>query len=160
MNPEWETEQRTGLRFPDQDGEYDEEPTPMYLPYDGPKMLSVAGDIHRPYNPADLERRESFVCIAEGEWDAMIAHQDGLPCIGIQGVNGWKPDFRRLFTGYKAVYILADNDDKGQGGDFAEKVAATIPNARVVMMPEGHDVNSWYIQNGPGSVRARVEETE
>jgi hypothetical protein len=64
-----------------------------------------------------------------------------------------------LFIGYQHVYILADNDDKGQGATFAEKVAASVPNSRIVLMPAGHDVNSFYAVNGEGSVRARIEES-
>ncbi|MCG5459602.1 toprim domain-containing protein [Micromonospora sp. PSH03] len=123
----------------------------------GPKYLSVPGDMPRIFNPRDLERREPFVCIAEGEFDAMSAHSAGLPAVGIAGVNGWRPYFARCFQGYESVFVLCDNDDKGQGAAFGEKVASQIPNARVVLMPPGHDVNSLLCSEGAEALRARLE---
>ncbi|MDG4825984.1 toprim domain-containing protein [Asanoa sp. WMMD1127] len=123
----------------------------------GPKYLSVPGDIPRLFNPADLDRREHFVCICEGEFDAMTAHQAGLPAVGIPGVNGWKEYYSHCFKGYENVFILADNDDKGQGETFAEKVASQVANARIVLMPSGHDVNSFVLAEGPDALTKRLE---
>lgn len=124
---------------------------------EGPKYKSVPGDEPRMFNPNDLCRREPIVCITEGEFDAVTANQAGLPAVGIAGVNGWREYFSRAFTGYEAVYILCDNDDKGQGQAFGEKVAAQVANARIVLLPEGHDVNSYVIQEGPEALTARLE---
>lgn len=125
-------------------------------PIAGPKYLSAPGDMPRIYNPADLCRREPFVCICEGEFDAISAHQAGLPAVGVAGVNGWRDYFARCFAGYAAVYVLCDNDDKGQGETFGEKVAAQIPNARPVLMSPGHDVNSTLTSEGVGALVAKV----
>lgn len=124
---------------------------------EGPKYRSVPGDEPRIFNPNDLCRREPFVCIAEGEFDAITANQAGLPAIGIAGVNGWRDFFARAFAGYDVVYILCDNDDKGQGLVFGEKVAAQVANSRIVLMPEGHDVNSFVMAEGPDALKARLE---
>lgn len=123
----------------------------------GPKYLSVPGDIPRLFNPADLSGWQSFVCICEGEFDAMTAHQAGLPAIGIPGVNGWKEFYSHCFKGYESVFILADNDDKGQGETFAEKVAGQVANARIVLMPSGHDVNSFVHAEGADALKKRLE---
>ncbi|WP_246157934.1 toprim domain-containing protein [Catellatospora sichuanensis] len=126
-------------------------------PHEGPKYRSVPGDEPRMFNTNDLCRREPFVCITEGEFDAMTAHQAGLPAVGIAGVNGWKPYFARAFKGYAAVYILCDNDDKGQGKAFGEKVAAQVTNSRIVILPEGHDVNSFVATEGPDALLDKLE---
>ncbi|MDM4718424.1 toprim domain-containing protein [Micromonospora sp. WMMA1363] len=141
------------LRFrtlPDPNPDYnpDDPGSPEWLPVDGPKYLSVAGDLPRLFNTCDLDRREPFVCIAEGEFDAMTAHQAGFPAVAVPGVNGWSAWWARCFRGYETVYILCDNDDKGQGAAFGEKIAAQIGNSRIVMMPEGHDVNSYVVAEG------------
>ena len=62
-----------------------------------------------------------------------------------------------MLAGYRAVYVLADNDDKGQGNTFAEKVAVQVRNSRIVLMDAGHDVNSFYVANGAGSIKAKIE---
>lgn len=122
----------------------------------GAKYLDVAGAIPRIFNTGDLDRHEPYVCITEGEIDCITAHQAGLPAVGIPGVEGWQPWYALIFGGYEAVYILADNDDSGQGAAFAERVAAQIENARVVLMPEGHDVNSLVTAEGSAALIEKV----
>ena len=126
-------------------------------PFEGPKYLSVHGDMPRMFNADALNRREPYVCICEGEIDTISASQAGLPAVGIAGVNGWRDYFARCFNGYEAVYVLCDNDDKGQGATFGEKVAGQIANSRMVLMPAGHDVNSFLVAEGPEALRARLE---
>lgn len=123
---------------------------------EGPKILSLPGCMHRLYNTQDLDRREPYVCITEGEPDTWIAHQCGLPAVAVPGVAGWSDWWARCFRGYEAVYILCDNDDKGQGAAFGEKLAAQIQNARVVLMPPGHDVNSYYVAEGREALLSRI----
>lgn len=126
-------------------------------PYEGPKFLSLPGDQPRIFNPAALMRPESYIVICEGEPDTITAHQAGLPAVGIQGVSAWRPYFARCFKGYASVYILADSDDKGQGIEFAERVAAEVANARIVPMPDGHDVNSYVLASGAQALLERLD---
>ncbi|WP_234038937.1 toprim domain-containing protein [Micromonospora coerulea] len=144
--------------LPELDAEIDEQfpEQSEWLPIAGPKYMSMPGDMHRMFNTRDLDRRESFVCITEGEFDAMAAHQAGLPAVAVPGVNGWSSWWARCFKGYEAVYILCDNDDKGQGAAFGDKIAAQVSNSRVVLMPPGHDVNSFVIAEGPEALAAKI----
>lgn len=124
---------------------------------EGPKYRSVPGDPPRIYNSNALLVPSDYIAISEGEFDTMITTQSGLPGVGIAGVSAWKPYFARCFKGYRAVYILADADDKGQGMEFAEKVAEQIKNARISPMPAGHDVNSFVLEYGPEALLDRLE---
>ena len=124
---------------------------------DGPKYRSEPGEPPRIFNANALLQPSDYIAICEGEFDAMTAQQAGIPAVGIAGVSAWKDYFSRCFKGYKAVYILSDADDKGQGMEFAEKVAAQIKNARISPMPEGHDVNSYVLENGPEALLDRLE---
>lgn len=123
------------------------------------KYLGLPGDILRPFNPSALDGNQNaaYVCITEGEIDAITATQSGLLTVGLPGVSALREYTPRMFVGYEAVYILADNDDKGQGNEFAEKVANLIANSRVILMPQGHDVNSFVCAEGPEALRARLE---
>lgn len=123
----------------------------------GPKYLSLPGDEPRIYNANALMRHEPFIVICEGEFDTITATQCGLPAVGIAGVSAWRDYFARCFKGYDAVYILADADDKGQGVEFASRVADEIENARISPMPEGHDVNSFVKEFGPDALLDRLE---
>lgn len=124
---------------------------------DGPKYRSVPGDPPRIYNAHALLVPSDHIAICEGEFDAIAATDAGIPAIGIAGVSAWKSYFSRCFKGYRAVYILADQDDKGQGMEFAEKVAEQIKNARISPMPAGHDVNSFVLANGRQALLDQLE---
>ena len=124
---------------------------------DGPKYRSVPGDPPRIYNANSLLIPSDHIAICEGEFDAIAATLAGVPAVGMAGVSAWKDDFARCFKGYRAVYILADQDDKGQGMEFAEKVAEQIKNARISPMPAGHDVNSFVLANGPEALLDQLE---
>ncbi|WP_433227342.1 hypothetical protein [Microtetraspora malaysiensis] len=142
----------------------------------GPKYLTVTGDTPRPYNTRALEIPSSCMCVCEGELDAITATQAGLPAIGIPGVKAWRKEWRLALDQYDVVYILADNDplqkrancrecaDKGAdecqghnvGNEFAETLAAQMENARIILMDEGHDVNSFVQEHGPEALRRKV----
>lgn len=124
---------------------------------DGPKYLSTQGDTPRFFNPDAFLRPEPYICLCEGEIDCMTAAQLGLPAVGLPGVNAWREEFFALpFEGYTPTYILADSDDSGQGEGFAEKVAGQLPEARIIQMPAGHDLNSAVTQLGPDGLMVRL----
>jgi len=121
------------------------------------KYLYAKGDsTNRIFNPEAFFDPRPYICICEGEMDAITATQAGLPAVAIPGVARWDSYLVRCFDGYDAVYVLADNDDAGQGEEFAETLCREIPNARQVMMPEGHDVNSFYCEAGGPALYERL----
>lgn len=120
------------------------------------KYYSLPGDRPRLYNSKALIGGSPYVGIAEGEMDALSAEACGIPCVGIAGVSGWRDHFLPGLSGYNTVYIFGDNDDAGQGAEFADKVAAQVPNAKVILMPSGHDLNSAYREFGPEAVRNMI----
>lgn len=113
---------------------------------DGPKYMTQAGDKPRLYNTTALLGSSPRVAIAEGEIDAITASLCGIPTVGVPGVQAWKPHFREPFLGYRDVFILADGDEPGLA--FANTVASTLPNAKVIPMPPGSDVNDLVITKG------------
>jgi hypothetical protein len=122
------------------------------------KYLGLHGEdgSHRIFNPVALTMPGRYICICEGELDAITATQEGLPAVGMPGVQSYNKDtMAPPFRGYDVVFILADSDDKGQGKAFAEKIAGTIRNCRIVPMDPGYDVNSWCMAN-PGKLRERL----
>ena len=115
--------------------------------------MGLAGDRLHIFNTPALEDPSPDICICEGEIDAMSCRQAGLPAVGIAGVNGWKRMFRRAFRGYRNVFIMTDNDDKGQGLEWAEEVANDIgTTSRITLMPKGHDVNSLLQAEGTDGI--------
>lgn len=122
-----------------------------------PKVRSITGHRSRLYCTTSLAMPGDYIAIAEGEMDTLTLNQCEIPAVGVAGVSAWDSDYYgRIFSGFEKVIIPADNDDNGQGQDFAERVAKSVPNPKVVLMPEGHDINSYFIEYGAGALRDRL----
>lgn len=125
--------------------------------HDGhPKYCYQTGDHPRLYNTAALLRPTPSVAITEGELDAVSAELAGIPAVGVPGATSWKPHFREPFLGYREVYILADGDEAGIG--FANGIAKELPNARVIPMPAGSDVNDLVNTHGRQALLDRIKQ--
>jgi DNA primase len=75
--------------------------------------------------------------------------------VGVPGSQAWQPHFCELFLGYREVYVLADGD--AAGTQFANTVAGSLPNAKVIPMPAGHDVNSLVTTQGKQALIERMK---
>ena len=119
----------------------------------GPKYWQPEGTDLTIFNVRAFFAGEHVLVITEGEIDCMTVNQCGIPAVGIPGASAWKDHYQPLFEGYDRVIICADNDDTGAGSKFAAKVARQVPGPEVVLMPENHDVNSFYCEVGPAGLR-------
>jgi DNA primase len=119
-----------------------------------PKYMTLPGDKPRLYNTGTLAKYSRDMAITEGEIDAVTAELVGVPTVGVPGAQMWKPHFRELFLGYRNVNILADGDEPGM--EFAHQVAKTLPNARIIPMPPGEDVNSLVMTQGKHALLERI----
>jgi len=91
-------------------------------------------------------QRELYIC--EGEFDTMMAVQNGYMAIGIIGANGLKEEFVELFKGMRIV-LAYDNDDTGQVAiaKDAEILARKGVMVRKVILPEGiKDLTEYFMQ--------------
>jgi len=119
----------------------------------GPKYWQPLGSDLTIFNTPAFFESEDTIAITEGEMDCITLVQAGIPAVGLPGASSWKSVYELLFEGYASVLICADNDDQGAGRKFAAKVAQKVPGPRVVLMPEGHDVNSYYSEFGREALR-------
>ena len=119
------------------------------------KYMTTAGDRPRLYNTLALLKPSPVIAVTEGEIDAITATVCGVPAVGLPGSQAWQPHFREPFLGYKTVYVLADGDEAGH--QFAATVAGTLPNAAVLPMPPGQDVNSFVLANGKEALLERLK---
>lgn len=119
---------------------------------DGPKYLGIHGTPTRLFNLRALHESDlPFMCITEGELDCVALAASGLPGIGVPGSNNWKRHHPRLFAGFDAVYVLGDGDKAGR--KFTQEVSASLRSARPVTLPDGADVNSLLVSDGPEAIR-------
>lgn len=124
-------------------------------PEASPKMLSMTGAGSTLFNVRELMRTDGIIAICEGELDAISAWIAGIPAIGFPGVQNWNKVFARAFR-YRKTIILGDNDDSGEGREFAQKIQADLRDSRIVMMDKGYDVNKMLVDFGPDALRKKV----
>lgn len=117
------------------------------------KYWSPKGTRTRVFNTNALLNPGHWIAICEGEFDTMAATQANIPAIGIPGVQQWSGYMRNMLSGFSRVIVLADNDDKGQGLAFGEKVAEQLEETKIVLAPAGHDVNSTLKEFGVSGLR-------
>lgn len=118
------------------------------------KYNTTPGDKPRMYNTVALTQEDDRIAITEGELDAITATACGIPAVGLPGASVWQDYFRDPFLGYETVSILADGDDPGMR--FAQNIAKQLPNAIIVPMPAGQDVNSIFLNEGKKALLERV----
>lgn len=119
------------------------------------KYMSLLGDRPRLYNTLEIIRNDDKIGIAEGELDAITATVLGVPTVGVPGADAWAPHFREPFLGYDTVFVFADGDKAGMA--FARTVAGELPNATVIPMPTGEDINSTAVKFGKAALRERIK---
>lgn len=95
-----------------------------------------------------------FICVTEGELDAIAADVADLPAVGVSGASKWLPHWQYCFEGYEEVIVLADGDKAGE--KLASNVSQSIYHSRVVQFPDGEDVSSFLVKYGPEALRTKV----
>lgn len=117
-------------------------------PEDSPKMLSIEGTPTLMYNTRAFMEDSPVMAICEGEPDTWVANQI-IPSVGVPGAQSWEKIhmIKRGFR-FRKVVILADNDDKGDGLKLAKQIRSDISGSRIILMPPGHDVNSFVLKSG------------
>lgn len=120
---------------------------------DHPKYLSHTGMGKRLYNVLAFKIPSDVIAITEGELDAVVATEAGIPAIAVPGVKGWSDAWAYCFEGYRRVLVIGDGDTDGRA--FAERLADQIESARAVPMPDKHDVTSLVLEQGVEALLAR-----
>jgi DNA primase len=119
------------------------------------KYQGESGASSRMYGVLALEKDSRFIAVCEGELDTVAANTiAGIPAVGINGANKWKPHYQYLFEGYDEVIVLHDGDDGGR--KLADTVTSALYNSRAVPLPDGEDVNSFLLEHGAKALRERA----
>lgn len=117
------------------------------------KYLKPDGSSSNLFNVLDLRQPSDFICIAEGELDAITLSMIGLPAVGVPGVENWQAHFGRCLEDFVTKYVFADGDKAGR--KFASFMAKEA-GARPVRIPDGHDCNSLYLKEGADGLRELI----
>jgi len=116
----------------------------------GMKMRNASGHGSPPRLYPSLPGR-GWVLMVEGEWDALVALQHGLPaCTGTHGTT-WLPQWSPLMADRKVVFAF-DCDDAGRNAaaKYAADVAKHASEVRVLDLglEDREDVSDWFVKYG------------
>ena len=98
-------------------------------------------------------RHCSEIILVEGLFDYAVLRQAGFENVTCSlGTHLSDAQFRQLCHGPRTVYLTFDVDANQSGQHAAEQLAhrlgARCIAARRVMLPQGHDPNSFFVQGG------------
>lgn len=119
-----------------------------------PKYMGLTGAETKMYNVLDVEKASDWIGVCEGELDTLtLSGCIGIPCVGVPGANSWKKHYTRLLADFERVFVFADGDQPGR--EFASSLARELP-VTIVNLPDGEDVNSIYVSEGPDYLISKV----
>lgn len=109
------------------------------------KYNTVKHDPARMFNVPAIHQARNEIHIAEGELDALVLNQIGLPAVGIPGANSWKRHHRRMLAGFSRIFVWGDPDDAGS--EMVNKVSRSLRQAKAIRLKDG-DVSETYLSRG------------
>ncbi len=90
------------------------------------------------------------ILLCEGEWDRIVALQEGLPAVThTAGAKVFKPEWAKHFKG-KRVYVAYDDDESGKKGGqrvrrVLEEVAEGIYGVSLDLDIKGADITDFFL---------------
>lgn len=101
------------------------------------------------------------IMITEGEFDALIAQQAGegrisAVAIGSAANKRINPRWFPKFMTAPSILIRMDDDQAGQGA--AEQIAGLSQASQLIQVPQGKDVNDFYLEAGHQAVRSWIND--
>lgn len=86
----------------------------------GPKYIALKNRPPCLFNKYRLENEEE-VYIFFGEFDTLLAHQDGLAAVTGGSQNIWESSWNGYFSDAKKVWVVPDTGEEARGYDIASK---------------------------------------
>lgn len=117
------------------------------------KYLKPEGLENRLFNVLALQERGDFICVCEGEMDAIALAAAGIPGVAVAGANAWQKHYPRCLDDWSKVYVFGDGDDAGKS---LNKRLINDVRAIPVRMPKGMDCNDVYRRDGAEGLRRLI----
>ena len=119
------------------------------------KYMGISGDQARMFNVGGIVRAGREIHVTEGEFDAMILNQIGLPAVALPGATNWSPHYRVLLAGFSRVWVWGDPDEAG--AEMVNTIARSLRQAVGVRIKDG-DITDNFLTRGAGHLRSLVDE--
>lgn len=118
------------------------------------KYQGLPGDATRMFNATAMLDMDVHAAldVTEGEMDAMILTQLGYHAVAIPGAHAFKRHHAIMLDGMPSVRVWGDGDKAGH--EFIAAVKKSLPRTAVgIDMPDGHDVNKLFLEQGELSIK-------
>lgn len=110
------------------------------------KYMQPAGEKLMVYNVNAIHDAKHVLHVTEGEFDAMILQQEGMPAVAFPGASTFRGHHGRMLAGFNRLWVWGDPD--AAGAEFVTKVTNRLPrSARGVKLKHG-DVTETYLAGG------------
>jgi len=120
------------------------------------KYLKRKGSGTNLYGVQSASWADDWIVVTEGEIDALIWQQIGVPAIGVPGAENWKDYWVNVFEDFSRVYLAEDGDDAGK--DLWIAMTENLTNVIRMKMPDGEDSNSMFLKEGGDYLLGRIKQ--
>lgn len=118
--------------------------------YGIPKYLQIAGGNRNGLYGADCLPNKEVVIFCEGEFDALLTHQetgDHITAVTLgSAVNRLLPRWFPELAACPTILVAYDNDEAGRSG--AKHLMHISPRFHTITVPAGKDITDFYLQGG------------
>lgn len=119
------------------------------------KYMTVKGWPVNLYGVQQLTQAEDWICVTEGELDALVLQQVGLPAVGAPGSEAWREHWPNIFEDFARVYVFTDGDKAGDA--MWDRWIHEVSTAIRVKLPSGEDVNSFFLKYGAEALKSKIK---
>jgi DNA primase len=113
------------------------------------KYMSMTDEPSRMFNVRAVHEAKDEIHVAEGEFDALILTQLGLPAVAIPGASGFQGHHRRMLAGFSRVWVWGDPDEAG--AEFTQRICRMLKSGKGVRLKDG-DVTDTFVFDGPEKI--------
>lgn len=119
------------------------------------KYMKRKGSSTNLYGVQSADWAEEWIVVTEGEIDALVWHQIGVPAMGVPGAENWQDHWVNVLEDFSRVYLAEDGDDAGK--DLWIAMSENLTNVIRMKMPDGEDTNSMFLKEGEGYLLGRIK---
>lgn len=129
---------------------------PEWLGLDREKYGQPSGETLRTFNVDAIKAADDTIHVTEGEFDAMILNQIGLPAIALPGASSFRGYHGRMLAGFNRVWVWGDPDDAGQ--ELVQKVTNRLPRSARGVKIRGGDISEVFLECGAKHIYSLIAE--
>jgi len=108
------------------------------------KVFTLRGTGSHLFNLDAIQGNTEEIVIAEGEPDALILDQAGIPAVGIPGAGTFKEEWAKHFDHIDTIFVALDPDRAGRKG-FQRISRMLGRDVFRIDLPTGKDVNDFFL---------------